>query len=205
MNYTSQLNQIEEEIDVAEKGPIELETQDITGFSLVSDSLKSGRSSYRAFFDSMIKYHDYTPGEATSIPVKQGETYGLGLDIDAGDRFGEQDFEEMMDSLWEGEFKGYSWVETAEKIEEWHDLRDIDQVKTVIRDLPGLILMKCYKPLSSHGLEKSYSVDENSFGVRFYDSDEGNIINVSADVKTADRVLENARKISRYLDGEIDD
>lgn len=62
--------------------------------------------------------------------------------------------------------------------------------------------MIAYVKIFGKRMTRSYAVDGNRFGVRFYEMENSNYINLSAGLKDYEMILSESRVVSDYLDEE---
>lgn len=148
-------------------------------------------------------YTSYHPGKPLDVPIVNGTPYGLGLEFQVEPAFDGESFDSMIQSLWtDVDVEGYSWQELATNIQDAsRNISDLNDVITLSKGTLMLAGMRIYGELFSPGLTRSYSLDENSFGVRFYETEDYNYININAGLTDYERTLDEAWKIAEYLDG----
>ena len=181
-------------------------TDRMYGGSLLSDDfcdIYQGNSmSISAFLKTLKTAHaDYEPGKPLKVPIVSGTPRGLGIQIEIEkDIFDVSRFELMVDELWD-DVSTYSWREAKRRIQAGED--KLGSVKAALDGLKNLLMlagMKGYGWIFLPGLERSYMVNNEKVGIRFYQTNDSCYIDISGGVTQYERTLNATQKVAEYLD-----
>jgi hypothetical protein len=198
MNYKSSLRSLESQLyaSIGSESSIKLESDGVFAGSLVD---QNNPSSPFSKFKNLVEYE---PGEPTEVPVFDGKPH-LGLGMDVGKDFTSEDFDAMVNDIWE-DARGYSTRELIDRINSGYG--DIHEAKDVF-DLIGVsasaALYKTSERILCPELKRTYRVDGVEDGIELFfieDNDSNYVYLNSAQIEDYEKTLSGAEDVADYLD-----
>lgn len=141
---------------------------------------------------------EYEPGKPTEIPIVDGTPY-LGLGMDVGRFYTVEDFEQMVDTLWD-DARGYSTFELFDRIaSEYGDVETLGDIVDLVGISASATLYKISQKLLFPELKRTYRADD--LEVFFFEADDRNYIYLNAtDLADYETTLSGAEQVAEYLD-----
>lgn len=146
----------------------------------------------------IINLIKYEPGEPTEVPVVDGTPY-LGLGMHVSPDFTSEDFENMIEILWE-DARGYSTRELFGRIRsEYGDVQNLKDAADLLVVTAGAVFYKAFQRLALSKLKRTYRV--NGLELFFFENKNRNYIYINAtDIDDYKTTLWGAEKVASYLD-----